>query len=215
MPRRDRACGLAVAGFRRLGRSGLTISEIADGNWLTPGSQVEACQDLWARFLRDCMDREVTPTLDPMPGVDLDTYKATLIGRFSNAEVADTVARLCAQTSTLIPEFVLPVVHAQLASGGEVHRAAAVVASWARFAEGLDEQGRPVPTVDRRADRLEANARRQREEPLAFLAERSIFGGLVDQDSFVNPFLDTLDALHRHGTRATLQRLTEGADLAS
>jgi len=27
--------------FRRLGRSGLTISEIAYGNWLTHGSQVE------------------------------------------------------------------------------------------------------------------------------------------------------------------------------
>ena len=27
--------------YRRLGRSGLTISEIAYGNWLTHGSQVE------------------------------------------------------------------------------------------------------------------------------------------------------------------------------
>ncbi|MGZ6840233.1 MAG: aldo/keto reductase, partial [Frankiaceae bacterium] len=27
--------------FRRLGRSGLTISEIAYGNWLTHGSQIE------------------------------------------------------------------------------------------------------------------------------------------------------------------------------
>ena len=27
--------------FRRLGRSGLTISEIAYGNWITHGSQVE------------------------------------------------------------------------------------------------------------------------------------------------------------------------------
>ncbi len=176
----------------------------------------EACQDpIWARFLRDYMDREVTPTLDPVPGVDLDAYKATLIGRFSNAAVADTAARLCAQTSALIPKFVLPVVRDQLARGGEVHRAAAVVASWARFAEGLDEQGRPVPIVDRRADLLQINARRQREDPLAFLAERSIFGDLVDDERFAAPFLQALDSLHRHGARGTLQRLTEGAGLAS
>ncbi|MGY1750256.1 mannitol dehydrogenase family protein [Modestobacter sp. SYSU DS0511] len=169
----------------------------------------EACQDpLWARFLRDYMDREVTPTLDPVPGVDLDAYKTTLIERFGNGEVGDTVARLCAQSSALIPKFVLPVVRAQLARGGEVHRAAAVVASWARFAEGVDDGGAPIQLVDRNAHLLQANARRQREEPLAFLAERSIFGDLVDDERFAVPYARALESLQRDGARATLQRLS-------
>ena len=36
-----------------------------------------------------------------------------------------------------------------LAAGGEIRRSAAVVASWARYAEGIDEQGEPIEVVDR------------------------------------------------------------------
>ncbi len=170
----------------------------------------EACQDpLWARFLRQYMDAEATPTLEPVPGVDLDTYKSTLLERFSNAQVRDTVARLCAESSDRIPKWLVPVVHAQIASGGPLHRSAAVVASWARYAEGVDEQGNPIELVDRLADRLQERARRQREEPLAFLADRALFGDLVDDERFVAAYLSALESLHRDGARATLQALVE------
>ena len=39
----------------------------------------------------------------------------------------------------------------QLATGGEIRRSAAVVASWARYAEGIDEHGEPIEVVDRLA----------------------------------------------------------------
>ena len=39
-----------------------------------------------------------------------------------------------------------------LRSGGEIERRAAVVASWARYAEGVDEQGEPIEVVDRLED---------------------------------------------------------------
>ena len=62
------------------------------------------------RFLRRYMDREATPTLDPVEGVDLDAYKTELIERFANPEVKDTVARLAAETSDRIPKWLLPVI---------------------------------------------------------------------------------------------------------
>ena len=95
------------------------------------------------------MDCEATPTLPPVPGVDLQEYKYTLIERFSNPQVGDTIARLCAQSSDRIPKWVLPVIRQQLATGGELWRSAAVVASWARYAEGLDDHGEPIEVVDR------------------------------------------------------------------
>ena len=112
----------------------------------------EAAQDpLFQAFLLGYMDEEATPTLPPVPGVDLDGYKHTLIERFSNPQVRDTIARLCAQSSDRIPKWLLPVVRQQLATGGEIRRSAAVVASWARYAEGVDEQGEPIEVVDRLA----------------------------------------------------------------
>jgi mannitol 2-dehydrogenase len=54
----------------------------------------EGAQDpLFSRFLCGYMDEEGTPTLPPVPGVDLDAYKRTLIERFANPEVRDTIAR--------------------------------------------------------------------------------------------------------------------------
>ena len=35
------------------------------------------------------------------------------------------------------------------AGGGKIHRSALVVASWARYAEGVDEAGEPIEVVDR------------------------------------------------------------------
>ncbi len=168
----------------------------------------EVCQNpLFARFLRSYMDREATPTLPPVPGIDLDQYKQNLVERFASAAVRDTVARLCAETSDRIPKFLLPVIREQLRRGGPITLSAAVVASWARYAEGVDEQGEPIEIVDRLKDSLIANARRQREDPFAFISNRDVFGDLVDDERFRMAYTSALDALHSKGARATLEGL--------
>lgn len=168
----------------------------------------DAAQDpLFARFLLDYMDREATPTLAPVPGIDLDEYKHQLIDRFSNAQVKDTVARLCAESSDRIPKWLLPVIRHNLANGGEILRSVAVVASWARYAEGVDEQGRPIEVVDPLRDVLQEAARRQRDDPLAFVANRDVFGDLVEDERFVSTYRSVLSSLHTRGARATLEDL--------
>jgi mannitol 2-dehydrogenase len=172
----------------------------------------EAAQDpLYRAFLRGYMDEEGTPTLSPVPGVDVEEYKATLIERFSNPEVRDTIARLCAESSDRIPKWLLPVVRAQLSSGGSVARSAAVVASWARYAEGVDEQGEPIEVVDRLRDSLMAIAARQRSGDLdAFIANRELFGDLVDDPRFSEAYRSALNSLHERGARATLESIVKG-----
>jgi mannitol 2-dehydrogenase len=168
----------------------------------------EVCQDpLFSDFLLSYMDREATPTLEPVPGVDLDEYKHTLITRFSNAAVRDTVARLCAFSSDRIPKWLLPVIRENLATGGEILRSVAVVAAWARYAEGIDEQGEPIEIVDQLRDTLMAAARRQREDPDAFVANRQVFGDLVDDERFMAVYRPALASLHSRGSRATLEAI--------
>ena len=168
----------------------------------------EVAQDpLFARFLLGYMDNEATPTLEPVPGIDLHDYKHQLISRFSNGGVRDTVARLCAESSDRIPKWLLAVIREQLRTGGEVTLSSAVVASWARYAEAVDEQGEPIEVVDRLADRVKAAAARQQDEPLAFVADRELFGDLIDEPRFVQAYLETLDSLHQVGSRATLEKL--------
>jgi mannitol 2-dehydrogenase len=168
----------------------------------------DVAQDpLFADFLLAYMDREATPTLEPVPGIDLDEYKHQLIDRFSNAQVKDTVARLCAESSDRIPKWLLPVIRHNLAHGGEILRSAAVVASWARYAEGVDEQGEKIEVVDYLKDVLIPAAQRQRQDPLAFIANRDLFGDLIDDERFVSAYRSVLSSLHLKGARATLEEL--------
>ena len=168
----------------------------------------DAAQDpLFQRLLLGYMTHEATPTLRPVPGIDLDAYRRELIARFSNPHVRDTLARLAFDGSERLTKWLLPVVRDNLAAGGEVRRSAAVVAGWARYSEGVDEQGEPIEIADRRRDTLMATARRQREDPLAFVADRELFGDLVDDERFTRPYLAALDSLHRRGARVTLEAL--------
>jgi mannitol 2-dehydrogenase len=155
------------------------------------------------------MREEGMPAVPDVPGIDLGEYTDTLIERFSNPEVRDTVARLCAESSDRIPKWLLPVVRHNLEHEGPIERSAAVVASWARYAEGEDEQGEPIEVVDRLSDKLTQTARRQREDPDAFIADRELFGDLADDERFASAYRDALASLHAHGARATLERFAQ------
>jgi mannitol 2-dehydrogenase len=168
----------------------------------------EAAQDpLFRAFLLGYMDHEATPTLPPVPGEDLGAYTRTLIERFSNPQIRDTIARLCENASDRIPKFLLPVIRAQLAAGGQITRSAAVVASWARYAEGVDEQGEPIDVQDQLADTLVPLAQAQRENPTSFIENTDVFGDLAQQPRFVEAYVWALESLHREGARATLKML--------
>jgi mannitol 2-dehydrogenase len=166
----------------------------------------DACQDpLFREFLLGYLDEEATPTLAPVPGIDLRRYKADLVGRFANPAVRDTLTRICENSSDRIPQFLLPVLRAQLAAGREIRRSVAVLAGWARTAEGADDAGRPLEIVDPRREALVTRARDA--DPLAFLREPDTFGDLADDPRVAAAFTATLTSLRERGARTTLEEL--------
>lgn len=160
-----------------------------------------------ATYLRRYMDEEGTPSLDPVPGIDLDAYKDSLIERFANPEIRDTLARLAAESSDRIPKWLVPVIEENLASGAPVEVSAAICASWARYDEGVDEQGDPIDVVDRFASELRAAAARHSEDPLAFVRLEQFFGDLATREEFAAPYRAALASLHDRGAKETVRRL--------
>ena len=166
-----------------------------------------AANPLFAEFLLAYMDSEATPTLKPVPGIDLPDYKRTLLERFANPGVRDTIARLCADSSDRIPKWLLPVIRANLDSGAPIRLSSAIVASWARYAEATDEEGKAIEVVDQLADTLIPIAQSQRENLLAFIENTAVFGDLATEPRFVEAYRWALNSLHRDGARATLELL--------
>ncbi|TFV65870.1 mannitol dehydrogenase family protein, partial [Blastococcus sp. CT_GayMR20] len=166
----------------------------------------QVCADpLFRRFLAGYLDEEGTPTLPPVPGIDLAAYKAELLDRFASPAIRDTLDRIRAEASDRIPQFLLPVLRANLASGGEIRRSVAVLAAWARTAEGADDAGQPLTLTDARADALTSRA--SSTDALAFVADRELFGDLVDDERFVAAYRETLTSVRTRGARATVESL--------
>jgi mannitol 2-dehydrogenase len=166
----------------------------------------EAASDpVFVEFLLGYMKDEAGPTLGDIPGVDIDDYARTLVARFANPAIRDTLARICAFSTDRIPKWVLPVLRENLAAAGEITRTTAIVASWARYAEGLDEHGRPIDVQDNLRDEVMARAHEQADDPLAFVRNRQLFGDLVDNAEFTRCYQECLRSFHGVGARRTLQ----------
>lgn len=154
--------------------------------------------DIVAQF----QELEAQPTLQPVPGVDLAEYRATLLSRFSNPGIRDTIARQCLQTSTTIPNFLLPIIRDQLVAGGDIRRGAATVAAWAEYAA----EGGEWTIVDRRRDTVHARAIDP--NPYVFIEDVELFGDLATNEQFREAFAAARALIREHGIDTALKELT-------
>ena len=94
---------------------------------------------LIARYMTALMDRETGPTLPAVPGIDLPRYKATLVERFANPAIKDTVERV--NTDAPLNILVDPI-RDRLRAGEPLELLALALAAWLRRVRGEDEHGR-------------------------------------------------------------------------
>lgn len=162
---------------------------------------------LHRKLLWGYMAEEASPTLPPVPGIDLGDYRTSVIERFSNPTIADPLARLATDVSDRVPQFLLPVIHHNLSHGGPIDRSALVVAAWARWCEGTDESGAPIQINDRLEPKLRAAASNHATDLLGFLRQPDLFADLVNNPRFTTRYAELLTQLRAIGARATLAAL--------
>jgi mannitol 2-dehydrogenase len=151
-----------------------------------------AADNVLVSLVREYMDRDATPTLEAVPGVDLESYKDQLIERFGNPHIFDTLARLATDTSDRIPKFLVPVVRERRSSGNRVPLSAAIVASWAAYAERFVTL-KDVPFRDRQEAAVREAVTRSITDPAGFLRNADWFGDLAEDSDFVEDYLRALE----------------------
>lgn len=160
-----------------------------------------------ARFVRAYMNDEATPTLEEVPGVDLDGYKDRLMERFANPYIRDTLTRLATDASDRIPKFVVPVIRDLTTRETPAPLSTFVVASWARYMELVTSAG-DEPLADRQESAIRALTERLRTDPLAYVRNPAWFGELSAQDAFIDTYTTSLRRLRavevRQAVSATL-----------
>ncbi len=156
------------------------------------------------RYLERYMADEAAPTLGELPGIDLAAYMATLIERFANPGIRDTLVRLATDGANRMATFTLPTIRDNLAAGRPVALGALMVAAWAEYWALIARGGVPEVEVppDVHADTLRTAARA--DDPAAFIGIEAIFGDLGADPTFGAEFLRTRSALAAEGVAATL-----------
>ncbi|MEM8880031.1 MAG: mannitol dehydrogenase family protein, partial [Pseudomonadota bacterium] len=138
------------------------------------------------------------------PGVTAADYIIQTAERFANPAIRDTTRRVAFDGSARHTGFVLPVVRDALAHQAPVEGLALVEALWARMCAGMREDGTEIAPNDPHWAALNAAALAAKSNPLAWLAQRSLYGDIADQAAFATPFKAQLSALWQRGVRPTL-----------
>jgi mannitol-1-phosphate/altronate dehydrogenase len=155
-------------------------------------------------FVARFMDDEVSPLLPEVPGINLTDYKRTLLERFANPKIKDTLARLATDGSDRMPKFVLPSVSEALAQGRPHRLMTLVVAAFIRYLRGIDEQGQPIVLNDNRADELRRLAHGSPRDPRPVLGVRRVFGDLGEREEWLRELTTAIQELDARGARATI-----------
>jgi mannitol 2-dehydrogenase len=181
------ASHLAVAGLGRL-IGHVTIDEaMADA--------------LIARYMTALMDRETGPTLPAVPGIDLPRYKATLVERFANPAIRDTVERV----NTDAPlNVLLDPIRDRLRTGEPLELLALALAAWLRRVRGEDEHGAPIEVRHPLAEQLRVKAIEGGPDPRPLLAMVQLFGETGTDPRLVEPVGRWLTSLYAKGSHETL-----------
>lgn len=154
-------------------------------------------------FLKNYMDLEVTPTLGALEGIDLDGYKKSLLERFGNINIKDQIDRICSESAAKFPIFVLPTVNANLETKGSIDFAALVIAAWAIYSLGKDENGNALAIKDAMKTILnEKGIAASKGNPKAFLEIETIFGQLKEEPTFVAAFTVAYNNIVENGIEA-------------
>ncbi|MGJ8639236.1 MAG: mannitol dehydrogenase family protein [Opitutaceae bacterium] len=160
---------------------------------------------LFANYLRAFMDAEATPVLDRVEGINLEDYKDSLIARFGNPNIKDSLARICLESSAKLPKFLISTIRENLQRKGSIEFATLVIAAWCYYSDkGTDQNGEPLEIVDEMKAALHEAAAGTESDPLSFIKLKPIFGDLAKHEVFVVTYSRMIRKLYENPDVAQL-----------
>lgn len=164
--------------------------------------------------LRRLISDDVSPTLDPPPGVDTLEYGEAVLERFANPHLAYRTEQVASDGSQKLPQRLLGTARDRIATGATPRWVALAVAGWMWYLSGPSDLSEDLSYSDPIADELKSaairvgrDAKRLAETLLRF---ESVFGtDLPEAPEFVGAIVTWLRDFSRHGVGATLRSAVE------
>ncbi|MDN3666598.1 mannitol dehydrogenase family protein [Algibacter miyuki] len=163
-----------------------------------------ANDDDFILFLTSFIEKEVSPTLVDAENISIETYKTTLISRFKNPNINDSLSRICSESSAKIPIFILSTLDSQLQNNKDINHIAFIIAAWCKYNDGIDDQGNTYDIIDSISNTLIRMAARSLQNPTKFLEIESVFKTLRTHTFFTEKYLKYLSYLRSHHIKESI-----------
>ena len=160
---------------------------------------INACMEdeIFVKYLRAFLDKEATPILGNIEGIDLENYKDILLQRFANPNIKDSVSRICSESSAKLPKFLIATIHDNLATGGSIKFATLVIAAWCYYSDKrIDKHGHPIEIIDAMNTELHEAAKQTKINLIAFVRQKSIFGDLAKNKRFTKLYTEAIQNIY-------------------
>ena len=161
---------------------------------------INACieDQTFKTYLRAFLDQEATPILGTIEGIDLEDYKDSLLERFANPNIKDSVSRICSESSAKLPKFLISTIHDNLATGGSIKFATLVIAAWCYYSDkGMDRHGHPIEIIDAMGTEIHQAAKQTTTDPIAFIRQESLFGDLIKNERFIKMYTEAVQKIYQ------------------
>jgi fructuronate reductase len=156
---------------------------------------------VFAQFVERLWREEIVPVVPPPPETDLLAYVAALQARFSNPAIRHRTWQIAMDGSQKLPQRLLGTLRERLSRDLPIDALALVIAGWARYVGGTDENGGTIDVRDPMADTLAALDLR------GILDQRRIFGDDLSADPRVFTTVnDAYSGLVKAGSKKTVAR---------
>ena len=159
-------------------------------------------------YIQQLMDREITPILPEVPGIDFDQYKQTLIERFANPTIKDKAVRICMDGASKFPKFIVPTILEQFKRGKNPHYFALTIAAWIRYLAGIDEHNQVIVLQDSLAmeHQLDRLAKGKQSSVREILSIKPIFDVVAENEEFIKKVERVVGLLYEIGAKETLKQ---------
>lgn len=161
---------------------------------------IDACMNdaVFSSYMRQFMDKEASPILGKIEGIDIEKYKDKLEERFLNPNIKDSVSRICSESAAKLPKFLIPTLLENLERGGSIRYATFILAAWCYYSDkGINEKGEALEIIDVQKEALHQAAKGTEADWTAFLSLSDIFGELIGYESFVKVYTEAVQAIYK------------------
>ena len=147
---------------------------------------------------------EIIPHIKPVPGYTPLEYYELIANRFSNPSIQDTTRRVAFDGSSRHAGFLVPSIKDGIKHNISIIGLSLAEALWARMCEGTREDGSIIEPNDPHWEKLNACAKKSKENPLEWLEQLEIYGDTSKDDKFRDYFSKWLKMIYQEGVENTL-----------